>query len=266
MSSPAMTEEFDSFSRDVDADALRLSEYAQRVLPLSKPLPDEYFYASLCLCVLDTVFSINARYAAVERVVARYSTRYGTPRLRPSRDCLPPRGEQEGVSTLVERIGAYGPDRFASEIAENRCRTSPRSGILKAEAAMRFAQVLSANGIEHFQDMESLELMPCVEAEIRAIPGQTSCLSFTYFCMLAGDEQLVKADRHLIGFVSAALGWRVTENECGPLLRKATQILNMQLPNLRPRTLDYLAWSFQRAAAASSKSDRRNDGVSCTVV
>ena len=35
-------------------------------------LPDEYFYPSLPLCVIDAVFSIGVRYEAVRRAVAAW--------------------------------------------------------------------------------------------------------------------------------------------------------------------------------------------------
>jgi hypothetical protein len=53
----------------IDADAEVVAAVWSRRLDLAAPLGDEYRYAHLSLCVLDAVFSIGVRYAALNRVL-----------------------------------------------------------------------------------------------------------------------------------------------------------------------------------------------------
>ena len=69
----------------------------------------------------------------------------------------------------------------------DRQRTSSRNGILKAEACELFACALWEGGIEDFNDLSEARLANA-EARVLAIRGQGSGLSFSYFKMLAGDD------------------------------------------------------------------------------
>src|SRR5262245_22781494 len=87
---------------DLDRHAQTVANFAERVLNLQEAvLHEAYYYQSLSLCVIDAVFSINARYAAVENVVARYCQRFKLVRIRPDRTKLPERVEQEDVAVLA---------------------------------------------------------------------------------------------------------------------------------------------------------------------
>jgi hypothetical protein len=63
---------------------------------------------------------------------------------------------------------------MAAEIYRNRQRTSARSGILKADAAARFARVLADFNVDHFQDVDKILGLPAFEAVIKEIPGSTA--------------------------------------------------------------------------------------------
>src|SRR5207249_2063356 len=88
----------------------------------------------------------------------------------------------------------------------NRQRTSPRSGITKAEAVYRFACILKSYRIETLADANSKAMNPRIREKITDIPGQASGLSFDYFLMLAGHTNVIKADRMICRFVASAVG------------------------------------------------------------
>jgi len=70
------------------------------------------------------------------------------------------------VSDLIHQISSVGQERFATEVMRNRARTSSRGGILKAEASLRFAEVLQAHGIEVLQDLRDWRSVhPTLEAD-----------------------------------------------------------------------------------------------------
>ena len=135
-------------------EAELIAAHAGRVLPLATArLGDEYFYQSLPLCVIDAVYSIGVRYSGVQRVVARYCERLGWRTFRAERRTLPPTHDQESIAAFCERTEEIGPAAMADAVFGNRQRTSSRAGVLKAEAAYRFAAALRVHGVNYFQDL-----------------------------------------------------------------------------------------------------------------
>lgn len=186
----------------LEAESAALASFCEQNLPLAgATLNDEYFYQSLPHCVIDAVYSIGVRYEGVQEVVRRYCEYCGLQRFRQPRDRMPPTGEQQPLSALIEKISELGTDRFAREVFQNRQRTSTRNGILKSEAVLRFATVLHNHGISLLQDVESRVTDAALDADLRKIPGQKSGISTSYFFMLAGSENLIKPDRRVLRFL-----------------------------------------------------------------
>lgn len=232
-------------------DISAVASYSQRVLPLqSASLSDEYRYNSLPFCVLDAVFSIGVKYGSTRQVVIRYCEYTAQLRIRGSTE-LPQRTEQESISSFCCRPEQASPELMAAKVYLNRQRTSTRGGVLKAEAALRFAQILRTFGVEHFQDVVKVADSPEFEAAVRAIPGQRSGISLQYFWMLAGSDDFIKPDRMVIRFLEAALGRSVSLAEAPTLLRGASELLSGQYPYMTPRLLDHEVWKYQRGAAAA---------------
>jgi len=232
----------------------RVIEYAEivaaraaQVLPLaSARFGDEYHYQSLPLCVIDSVFSIGVRYEGVRNVVARYCARYGLRRIRAGEDELPQVHEQESVSSFCGKCEERGPESMAADVFENRQRTSSRNGILKAEAAYRFAAALRRHGVEYLQDVPEAAGSRALEGDIRSIPGQGSGISLQYFFMLAGSDELIKPDRMVRAFLESALGRPVDASEAQELMTAAATLLQANYPHITPRLLDHEVWKFQR--------------------
>ena len=150
----------------------KLLERLKVTLDLSTPpVSDEYAYQSLPLCVLDTIFSINAKYESTRNVIIRYCDHYGLQRVRQDPDILPPIEDQESLSGFIGKITSLGVEEFAKTILANRQRTSTRNGILKSEAVLRFAQVLQAHKVEYLQDVETIQGKEFFEKAIKEIPG-----------------------------------------------------------------------------------------------
>lgn len=232
---------------ETSPDADLVAAHADRLLPLATAtLHDSYYYASLPLCVIDAVYSINARYAGVVATVGRYCDWAGVPRYRPDRGSLPPPAGQEPVTAFCERFERAGLDDMTAVAFRNRQRTSPRGGILKADAVYRFASALRRHKVEFFQDVPGAADNEALAGEIRSIPGQGSGLSLGYFWMLAGSDDNVKPDRMVLRFLSAVLGRAVRVDEAQRLLRAATTRLRPKHPHLTPRLLDFVVWNYQR--------------------
>src|SRR5580698_3471081 len=166
-------------------DIERLVAYIRRTLTdlNSPPSGAAYEYASVPLCVIDSVFSIGVRYESTERTVTDFCARYGWQRDGRGKT------KEHTTSEFLRILEPYENrwEEVANTVFRNRQRTSTRSGILKVEATYRFAKALQQFGIETFADVLKSGLRHDLQRAIKSIPGQGSGLSYAYFLMLAGN-------------------------------------------------------------------------------
>lgn len=139
-----------------------------------------------------------------------------------------------------------GIEAFTSDIFRNRQRTSTNSGILKAEAIHRFAEVLKKHGVNYLQDVPATIQNVDLENDIKQIPGQRSGISLRYFFMLSGSEGFIKPDRMIQRFLERVLQRPVRIVESQNLLSAAVDELTTDYPIMTPRLLDNLIWQYQR--------------------
>ncbi len=235
----------------------RIKQYCIATLPLERPqLGDEYYYNSIVFCLIDSIFSIGANYKSVKNVVNRYCKRFNLVKLDAS--CLHPKDDHT-ISAFMNNIEPYGNDYGATEVYDNRQRTSPKSGILKAEAVFRAAEVLKKHSVERLADIRSFEITEELERDFRSITGQGSGISFSYFLMLCGDENRIKPDRWLLRFVEIASGETVSEEQARNSLLRVCKDLKNDYPCITPRRLDYLIWNYISITDTDSETEfRRN--------
>jgi hypothetical protein len=157
---------------------------------------------------------------------------------------LAPQSAQLSVSAFIQFHQGFTFQEMVEKIYQNKQRTSTRNGILKAEAAYRFAGVIQGYCVEYLQDVTKILGDEKFEAEIARIPGQSSGLSTRYFYMLAGDENFIKPDRMIRRFIQAAIGRELSMQECQELLLAAHTELVRDYPLLTPRSLDHQSWGW----------------------
>jgi len=226
----------------------KLSEYCDRALDLKDArLGDEYFYQSLPQCIIDAVFSIGVRYEGTRRTVIKYCDYFNLQRIRGDKVGIPAIEKQESVESLLEKMIFLGLDKFTKEIFRNEQRTSSKSGILKTEAVFRFASTLKNYDVNYFQDVPDMVSDISFENDIRSIPGHRSGISLKYFFMLAGSDDLIKPDRHILAFIGKPLGKKATPQYAQILLVGSCKILNSKYPHLTPRLLDHMIWQYQKS-------------------
>lgn len=236
-----------------------MNDEVAAVVTAVKAIPDfdaainvgEYQYASPGHCVLDSIFSIGVRYEGVRGVLRRYCQHYQLPEFY-GVPWPPPVANQLPLSGLVYQISEVGPERFATEIVQNRQRTASRSGILKAEASLLLAEALIRHGVETFQDAMEKIADEGLDRELRDVPGQASGISIRYFFMLAGSPDLIKPDRMILRFLTGALGRDVSPNEAVDLLAGVVTQLRAAGLGVDARSIDSAIWQHQRAAVAAS--------------
>ncbi|WP_170335518.1 hypothetical protein [Ruegeria arenilitoris] len=229
----------------IDELTKQLADYIIETGLKPLPLPAEFFYASLPLCVIDAVFSIGVTYTSTANTVARFCERQGwTMSLAPD---APRSTGEHTISEFLALFDGLTAEQMADDLFGNRQRTSTRSGILKAEAVRQYAEALQANGIEDFGDMTETRLT-MIKKQVRDIPGQGSGISFDYFRMLAGNDNLIKPDRMVQRYVAKALKMKpehVTPEFARAVLQNAILVLTERGCNWSPRQLDYAIWHWE---------------------
>lgn len=244
----------DTAQGDSARNSMDVAESCESLLDLDNArLGRENYYQSLPFCVINAVFSIGVRYESVLRVVKRYCKEFDLRELRLYGSPPPPVTDQESLSQFLAKMDEAGLDKFTEEIFQNRQRTSPRNGLLKTEAVYRFACALRKHGVEYLQDVPRIVTSEDVEKDIRAIPGQTSGISWNYFLMLAGSEDMVKPDTMIRRFLKQVMGRPVSQDEAQALLIEASSILIIKYPSMTPRLLDNTIWKYQRTLPAARK-------------
>ncbi|MGH9670467.1 MAG: hypothetical protein ACRD3A_10185 [Terriglobales bacterium] len=240
-------------NNDVD----RLMRHAEANIDLAEAAkgPPSY-WASLPLCIIDSVFSIRARYSGVVRVVKRWCESHQPPwegetSRKPKGNAGPTLREFVDIVDLRLAHGCTYADLFS-----NRQRTSAKSGVLKAEAVHLFAKALLDSGVDTFLDVRHRSKLEAAEKRVKEIPGQGSGITFKYFLMLAGEDDYVKADVHLCRFVSDALciDWKhlVSQERATELVMEAARRFTQKHPGLTPTGLDYAIWNYQHTRTRPS--------------
>lgn len=213
-------------------------------------MPSSY-WASMPLCIIDSVWSIRSNYEKTVCPLVRRFAKSNTPCWDGADHSTPPWDGSPTVRDLVETIEGRLQNGAAYEaLFANRQRTSSRSGILKAEAVHRFASALLTSGINQPGDLRDSAKLKKAETLVKKIPGQGTGITFTYFLMLSGEGQFVKSDTHIRRFVSDALDtpWSnlVLADRAAGLLSEAARRFAVNLPGLTPAKLDHAVWADQR--------------------
>jgi hypothetical protein len=226
-------------------DIAKLTAYCRAHLNLeTEPLDFVNFYVNLPFAVIDAVFSTGGHYRATMNAVLGLAEYYDLPILRKA--ALPAREKQFSITDFLELYQEFGDEGMAVEVYHNRQRTSPRNGILKAEAARRYAQVLADFGVQHLQDVHKVLGLQRFTNAIHAIPGQRSGVSLHRFTMLVCEPNHYQIDRLVKRFLYEAGGERLSDGQCLAALREVRAQLLGDYPDLTARALDSLIWEAQR--------------------
>ncbi len=228
-------------------------------------LSDEFFYDSLPQCVIDAVFSIGVNYTGTRRTVIDYCNNVGVTRIS---TVFGSPSDRHTIDQLLENIRRFDVegDCGQNRLFHNGQMTSTHSGMLKSIAVRDFATVLKNHDIQTIADLRAANssVMDSVESDIKMIKGQSSGISYSYFLMLAGDENHMKIDRWLLRFVGEALHnskYADVSTAYSDLLAVCDE-LKKTYPHLTPRLLDHTIWSYMKAVEQEEKQRKRAAGKS----
>jgi hypothetical protein len=231
-----------------------VADAARSKLPLrNAAFGNEHEYASIPLCVMDAVFSIGAKYASTKLVPLRWAAAQTPPWPINGRSM----SVEHSISDFLKAADQFTGDALAANIFKNSQRTSSTSGILKAEAVRQFAIALRKAGIERFSDCEDETKLEAAEALVKEeVKGQRSGISFNYFRILIGHENL-EADRMVCRFVACAAGLKhVAPAIATRAVIDATALLKPSFPNLNTRLLDFAIWSYESQKVVSNRKQQ----------
>lgn len=210
-------------------------------------LSPSFYYKSLPLCVIDSVFSIQSKYdPTVLNVVQRWCDKQQPQWQKWMRD------DQIGeykINDFLRIVDGHSYEDLAINFFKNKGRTSSRSGILKAEAVVRFCNALSINGINDFTDIEDSKKLNLAEFDIKKIEGQKSGITFSYFLMLAGSDSSMKPDTWIIRFIADVLNvnqLQVNKELAVTLITACFENLKNKYDSLTLRKLDHALWKYQK--------------------
>lgn len=225
-----------------------LADICIQKLAFTKELGSEFFYSSLPLCVIDSVFSIGVKYEGVQNVMKRVGTRFSIPIFRENGSEFPDKDLQFSTSQLLSQLDIYTEDNLAKEVFGNSQKTSTNNGILKASAVVQFLKILQNYKIEYFQDLINVAGNETFEKEVKNIKGQSSGISLKYFYMLAGNENLIKPDRMIKRFLLRETGLSLKDDEAQSLLLNTAKVISSKLgKSVSAVLLDNLIWQYERS-------------------
>lgn len=198
-------------------------------------------YRSAPLCALDAIFSLGVRYGAVVNAIKRFCVRFN----------LNWETTEIKTSDLLFQIEKVMKDenieidRFAELYLTRQKTSTSKTGILKAEAYLQALRIMKDRNIETCENARMNVGNEDFESSFTAIPGQRYGTSLHYFYMLCGDDNFIKVDRHIHNFSCTALEKKdLTKREITELFSNAVTILRKTYPDLTPKKLDHIIWSY----------------------
>ena len=178
-----------------------------RSIPLDKlELPEEFFPAHLSVALIEAVFRFRpGRRDDPAASAERYCRHFGIPRARARRWKTPPAHRQETLGELIAHFRDIGLEGMKSEVFRARQRL-PGTGMARVEYVMHAAKALRCLGIDVLQDMSSLPAEE-IEDALRS-PSPIGDQIVENLLMYTSDDDFVRGDGHVRGFVGEALGER----------------------------------------------------------
>ena len=217
-------------------------ELHEKLIVQGKKDPNETFYKSLPICIMDAVFSIGVNYKSVEKATNTFMKHFSLniPRAYPV-------GTEYTISDFLQNMDTFASFEEAAKVGfNNRQRTSSVNGILKAEACYRVAEIFKKHNINTLAEFNAYQNKPALDADILKVKGQSSGIMLKYLYMLAGKADEVKPDRHMVNFMRQVFPELTMEtkdhNEIKKIMQETVSALKPKYPQLTARFLDYLVW------------------------
>ncbi len=201
-------------------------------------------YAHLSLAVIDSIWSLNARYTTVERVLAAHTASIDSDISDPATWPLSA-GQRKDYQeylllALLLRCEKADGERLAAEEFGGYLSRTPGARTYKADAVKAAVKTLIEHDIGRREDLVQNHTDDIKRAWL-SIPG-LGPTSWRYLLNLSGIEE-IKPDRMVVRFVQAATGTRSSPAEAADLLEGAAKNLHGSRVSLR--AVDHTVWRHQ---------------------
>jgi hypothetical protein len=158
-------------------------------------------------------------------------------------ESISPRDDEQTLSDFLDGIKDTTDEELASDVLKSRTRTSTRNGVLKSAAVRQIAETLVDDGVERLEDippvLSDLGRATALEGRLNTIKGAGNAgIRTSYFWMLAGDDDNVKPDRHVLRWLSLVTQRRVTV----PVARRLLEAVAKEL-GCSPWSVDHAIWN-----------------------
>lgn len=208
--------------------------------------PNETFYKSLPVCIIDAVFSIGVKYQHVENAEKAFFKYFNLNISREYSD-----KNEYTIEDFIKNMETFSSfEEAAKKGFKNSQRTSSTNGILKAEASYLVAKVFQKHKINTLEDFRKYKNKDSLDNEIKQVKGQSSGIMLKYLYMLAGKSDEIKPDRHMVNFMKTLFP-HIRDKKDYPeiieIIKETIKHLKPQYPMLTERFLDVLIWEYMRS-------------------
>lgn len=190
-------------------------------------------YGSLPLCIIDTIFSLRAKYQLVINVTQRYADNF-----------LENQNRFASGHTISDFVTSYETCNDPQDFTNNYIgRNNQIAGRLKIIPCYELAKKLQKLGIETIEDFQKYqkENEDCLECLIRSVKG-FGPQATNYLFMLSGDSSRVKVDTHINHCMRDVFKRELTNDEVQELFKEVVKILKKDYPSLTVSRLDHAVW------------------------
>ena len=194
------------------------------------------YYHSLPICILDDIFSLQAKYETMTLpTVKRFANHFLN-------------GDIYAGGYLIDNFIAdlekEGLSNVMNNILNNRQVVGGRR---KIEVCYDVAKKLQKLRIQTMEDFGAFEDEEYLTFCLRSIKGVGDA-AIDYLFMMAGDSNRVKPDIHIHHCIKDAIGHDVSNEECQKLFREVSESIKNEYPFATPRFLDGIVWTYYSGA------------------
>lgn len=196
-------------------------------------------YPHLGLAILDSMFSLRARYdTVVVPILMRYCEANDAISWVQRFESIQP---EHGAQALLDFLGPMTTDERCAVLSKH---VAPGTSVPKADVCVQIAEVLVANGVKTHTELGTvLAEQPGLKWDVRKISGVGEA-AWRYLLNLSSIEK-VKPDVMMIRWVQDQLGRSVGQAEAADLVETATGMLQSGGLDVSVRTVDHLIWRTQ---------------------
>ena len=216
------------------------------------PQPRVRRWTSLSYCVLDSVWSLGALYDSVVCPLV-FNVAKANGDLEPVISL--PAGLPSDPLPLVALMSRYPTVDSLLEIT-NMQRTSTRAGITKAEAVLRYADILIEHKVADLRQAEGLLAgdegrWGAVNRDLMSVPGEGAWgIRRGYLWMLCGHDDIIKPDRMVLRWLARYNGHADGKTARVILAEVAQQLSQRQARPVTSWMVDHAIWKAERSRHA----------------